>query len=384
MSGIDIKRFLNNFGQNYNLHPQTLSGKFNAPQIGPNPLPMAPQQTAKAPDIPSPQTPATQSTNITPQLNMPQNSPAAQANFAKDILGFPRNANEFIYMIQRGMTQTQFNQMFANQMMAQRTNISQMQAQILAQLQGLDTSTAKEMINAQLSAQVQGSLHNLEILSNGMINLNQVALLIQRNGKEAIPKLIMAMTEASKAGITDVSQLKEMAKFINASVSVAAENNPQKTLKLLLMLYLPWLPLEDGIDFDLDIQQSADSEDSDSIITITVTTINYGIVTATIFLESSNSVQVSVECSDNFPKAELKARLEGEQKHYSMDSVMSFSTNNGIKTQTKTKQTANINMAQTTEVNPYLLLMAHSIIKNVIEIDNNKTQGITSHPDYTQ
>ena len=44
---------------------------------------------------------------------------------------------------------------------------------------------------------------------------------------------------------------------------VAAENNPQKTLKLLLLLYLPWLPLEDGVGFDLEIQpQSEDTEES--------------------------------------------------------------------------------------------------------------------------
>lgn len=378
MAGIDIKRFLNNFGQNY--HPQAFSAKanFNAPQAPANPTPPPQAQAAKALDIPTP-TP----TNAASQtLAMPQNSPAAQANFAKEVLGFPRNANEFVYMVQRGMTQAQFNQMFSNQMMAQRTNLSQMQAQILAQLQGLDTSTTKEMVNAQLSSQVQGSLRNLEILSNGMINLNQVALLIQKNGKEAIPKLIMAMTEASKAGISDVSQLKDMAKFINASISVASENNPQKTLKLLLMLYLPWLPLEEGVDFDLDVQTSENKEESDSIITITVSTINYGTVKATIFLESSNSVQVGIECSEKFPKTELQARIEGEQKHYSMDSVVSFSTNESMKAHENAKQSANINMAQTTEINPYLLLMAHTIIKQIIEIDNNKTLGITSHPDY--
>lgn len=378
MAGIDIKRFLNNFGQNY--HQQTFSAKstFNAPTVPANPAPAAPQPSAKAPDIPTP----TPTANTAQNLAMPQNTPQAQATFAKDVLGFPRNANEFVYMVQRGMTQTQFNQMFANQMMAQRTNISQMQAQILAQLQGLDTNVAKEMINAGLGAQVQGSIRNLEILSNGMINLNQVALLIQKNGKEAIPKLIMSMTEATKAGITDVSQLKEMAKFINASVSVAAENNPQKTLKLLLMLYLPWLPLEEGVDFDLEVEQTKSGEESDSILTITVTTINYGTVNATIFLESSNSVQVAIECDESFPKTELKARIDGEQKHYSMDSVMSFDTKNTKNEKQILKQSANINMSQTNEINPYLLLMAHSIIKNVIEIDNNKTQGITSHPDY--
>ena len=214
-----------------------------------------------------------------------------------------------------------------------------------------------------------------------MINLNQISQLFQVNGKDAITKLIMSMTEASKAGITDLSQMKEMAKLINASISIASENNPQKTLKLLLMLYLPWLPLEDGVGFDLEIQQKSETrEESDSILQITISTINYGVLKATLVLESSNSVQVTIEASEKFPKNELKTRISKEQKFYSMDSVVSFNDNKQ-KEQTETKQSANVNMSQTTEINPYLLLMAHTLIKHVIEIDNNKTIGITSHTD---
>ena len=42
---------------------------------------------------------------------------------------------------------------------------------------------------------------------------------------------------------------------------------------------------------------------------------------------------------------------------------------------------AKINMSQTTEINPFMLLMAHTIIRHVIEIDNNTTIGVTSHTD---
>ena len=380
MAGINIRKFLNNFTQNYN-NQQALQTKAT-----PNMPAVNTPQVAKAPEIP------VQSANIA--QNVSQNLVASTQNlqlntlqsmdravYAKEVLGFPKNVNEFIYMLQRGMTQTQFNQMFANQLAAQRNSLSQLQAQILAQLQGLSTSTAKEMVNIQLASQVQGSLKNLEILSAGMINLNQISQLFQVNGKDAITKLIMSMTEASKAGITDLSQMKEMAKLVNASISIASENNPQKTLKLLLMLYLPWLPLEDGVGFDLEIQpKSENKEESDSILQITISTINYGVIKATLVLESSNSVQVTIESSEKFPKNELKTRISKEQKFYSMDSVVSFSENKQ-KEQTETKQSANINMSQTTEINPYLLLMAHTLIKHVIEIDNNKTLGITSHTD---
>lgn len=383
MSGINIKRFLNSFGMNRGQTPFQAKGTFNAAPSAPS----TPQVQAKPAEIPI--------QNAIISQNISQNSKAITQNlqlntlqnmdravYAKEVLGFPKNVNEFIYMLQRGMTQNQFNQMYANQLAAQRNNLSQLQAQILAQLQGLSTSTAKEMVNIQLASQMQSTLKKLDILSGGMINLNEIALLLQKNGKEGITKLIMSMTEASKAGITDLSQMKEMAKLINASVSIAAENNPQKTLKLLLMLYLPWLPLEDGVGFDLEIQQkSNEHSESDSILVITVSTINFGIVKATLVLESSNSVQVSIECTKDFPKKELTLRCENDQKFYSMDSVIAFETSTTSKKASPEKQSAAVNMSQTTEINPYLLLMTHTLIKHIIEIDNNKSLGLNSHID---
>lgn len=378
MSGIDIQRFLNNFGQNYGQQRAfTAHSSFNT--LAQN------SSIAKTPETAIANTVQTSASNIASsveqniQLNTLQS--IDRSIYAKDLLQMPKNINEFIYMVQRGLTQSQFNQMFANQLAAQKNSLSQLQAQILAQLQGLNLTSAKEMVNAQLSSQLQSSLRNLEILSNGMINLSDISLLIQANGKEALTKLIMTMTEASKSGVRDLSQLKEMAKLINASISVAAENNPQKTLKLLLMLYLPWLPLEDGVGFDLEIEANAKAnEESDSILSVTITTVNFGVVNASLILETSNSVQTSIECSDKFPKTELQLRIDGDKKHYAVDSVTIFNVNKDLKARTE-KASANINMSQTTQINPYLLLMAHTIIKHVIDIDNNKTMGLESHTD---
>jgi len=380
MAGLDINRFLNNFNKNYPQQTFTAKSTYNASAQ----VQSTPAQMPKAAEIPVAQTIASstvQASSQNLQLNALQS--IDRAIYAKDVLGFPRNVNEFIYMIQRGMTQSQFNQMFANQLAAQRGTMSQIQAQILAQMQGLSVSTAKDMINIQLASQVQPALRNLEILAGGMINLNDISLLFQRNGKEALTKLIMSMTEASKSGITDLSQMKEMAKLINASISVASENNPQKTLKLLLMLYLPWLPLEDGVGFDLEIQNKSENnnDEKDSILTITISTINYGVVNVTLLLETSNSVQTMIECGENFPKHELQLRIEGEQKYYAMSSVVKFETNSNIKDDIKHNQAAHIDTSGTNEINPYLLLMAHTIIKNVIDIDNNRTFGLASHTD---
>lgn len=379
MSGIDINRFLNKFGQNYQ-HQKMLSSK-----AGAQPAQISGQLSQKAQE--SVEQSAVQNLKQSTTVNLRQSvqmntlQSMDRAIYAKDLMQMPKNINEFIYMVQRGLTQSQFNQLFANQLAAQKNSLSQLQAQILAQLQGLTVSTAKEAVNFQLASQLSSSLKNLEILSGGMINLNEISLLFQKNGKEALTKLIMAMTEASKAGVTDLSQMKDMAKLINASISIAAENNPQKTLKLLLMLYLPWLPLEDGVGFDLEVEQKSNAyKESDSILNITISTVNFGTVAATLILETSNSVQISIECSENFPKPELQLRIDKEKTHYAVDSVVSYEVNKDSKTVSK-NASVNVNMSQTTEINPYLLLMAHSIIKHVIDIDNNKSLGIMSHTD---
>lgn len=379
MSGIDINRFLNKFGQNYQ-HQKMLSSKAGtqSAQIS-GQLSQKAQESVEQSAVQNLKQVTTANLRQSVQMNTLQSMD--RAIYAKDLMQMPKNINEFIYMVQRGLTQSQFNQLFANQLAAQKNSLSQLQAQILAQLQGLTVSTAKEAVNFQLASQLSSSLKNLEILSGGMINLNEISLLFQKNGKEALTKLIMAMTEASKAGVTDLSQMKDMAKLINASISIAAENNPQKTLKLLLMLYLPWLPLEDGVGFDLEVEQKSNAhEESDSILNITISTVNFGTVAATLILETSNSVQISIECSENFPKPELQLRIDKEKTHYAVDSVVSYEVNKDSKTVSK-NASVNVNMSQTTEINPYLLLMAHSIIKHVIDIDNNKSLGIMSHTD---
>lgn len=75
-------------------------------------------------------------------------------------------------------------------------------------------------------------------------------------------------------------------------------------------------------------------------------------------------------------------RIEGDEKHYSMESVVSFDTSSQTTVNTQQeKPQAKINMSDTNEINPYLLLMAHTIIRHVIEIDKNTSGGIVSHTD---
>lgn len=324
----------------------------------------------------------TQSANPTPAnysaAQLGEMKGADQSAYVKDMMKMPKNMNELVYIFQQKISLAQLNQRFANQIMMQRNSLSQLQAQILAQLQGLSSVEVENMIksgNNAMLAQFQSHLRNLPISPNGLINLSDVAAMIQANGKDAIAKLITTMANSAKLGIQDLSQLKETAKLINASVAAASKNDAAQTMKLLMLLYLPWLPLQEGVGFDIDIEKGASGSDSDSILIITITTINFGNVIATLILESSNSVHVNIECSKDFPKDELSKRIETDEKHYSMESVVSFDTKTNIqKSDLAEKPQAKINMSDTNEINPYLLLMAHTIIRHVIEID--KMSGV--------
>lgn len=288
--------------------------------------------------------------------------------YVKDLLKLPKNLNEFVYMVQRGFSQAEMNKLLAQHSAMQKNMMSPTQAQILAQLQGLSTEELQAALKNQLlNANASNNLKTLQILSNGMINLADLSAMLQANGKDAIAKLIITMANASKQGVVDLSQLKDTAKLINASIALASQENSVQTLKTLLLLYLPWLPLQEGTDFDIEIMQNPDNEENDSILVITINTINFGKVIATLILETSNSVHVNIECSDKFPKDELLLRIEEEKHHYSMQSVVSFQS---VEAKSEVIPRASVTMSSMSEINPYMLLMSHTIIRNTIIIDN--------------
>lgn len=296
--------------------------------------------------------------------------------YVKDLMNLPKNLNEFVYMLQRGLNYMQMSRYLSEQYAMRGTNnLTSERAQILAQLQGMNTSDLQSLLKNQLAAvNNASSLKNLEILSKGMISMSALSEMLQSNGKDAIAKVILAMANASQQGVKDLSQLKDTAKLINASVAIASQENSAQTLKTLLLLYLPWLPLQEGTDFEIEIQGNPENSESESILVITITTVNFGKVVATLILETSNSVQVNIECSESFPKEELMSRIKSEEKHYSMQSVLTFQKLE-VKSEDISGTKASVTMSSMDEVNPYLLLMSHAIIRNTIIIDDETSGG---------
>ena len=342
---------------------------------------VAPNNTAKpTPAAPAPNTPAAP---VSPNPQMGQLAGTDTSAYVKDLMKLPKNMNEFVYMLQRNLNQAQMNRFLAEEyaMRGRMNNLTSERAQILAQLQGMGTSEFQASLKAQLNNTLNAtSLKNLEILSNKMISMSTLAELIQSGGKDALQKIILTMANASQQGVKDLSQLKDTAKLINASVAIASKDDAAQTLKTLLLLYLPWLPLQEGTDFEIEIQGNQENEDGESILVITITTVNFNKVVATLILETSNSVHVNIECSDKFPKDELMNRIQSEEKHYSMQSVLTFQRMEGISENVERTKAA-VTMSSMDNVNPYLLLMSHAIIRNTIMIDDEASNGIITHND---
>lgn len=209
-----------------------------------------------------------------------------------------------------------------------------------------------------------------KLLSSTNINLSILADIIQKSGKEAMNKLVLVMANASKQGINDTSQIRDAIKFINASVSVAAQDNPNQILKTFMLLYLPWLPLQEGIDFDLEIENSENSDgDSETSITIMISTRNYGNVKITLVLVKGGSIEIFITCCTNFPKEELLKRIKNEGKLHSIQTNTTFEQNENKKDTNSPRQTK-ISTSNLNEVNPFLLLMANAVIRHTIELDN--------------
>ena len=215
-----------------------------------------------------------------------------------------------------------------------------------------------------------------KLLNNGKINLGELTVLLGDNSKEAIQKLMMTIMTVSKMGSNDVSQLKELMAMFSASGGQVDNSN---TLKNLLMLYLPWLPLsirnELNLDFDIDIFdkiQGADenNENSGEVIRIMVQTANFGNILATLELNSKNEVDVFIQANENFPEKEILKMFKKENKQSNITSNVTVEKNKSANNQTSKDK--NVQITSSNYVSPKLILAAHSLIKIIIDVDNQE------------
>ena len=309
--------------------------------------------------------------------NLVQNSNTNQITNQTNINNTQQSSFKPLNYNNLAQNQTGFNSLSnVNQLMISTVEVEQ-RANYIKDLLNLprDFQTMINMIEGNLNPNTKAFQDLSKLLVNGKINLTALTSLLGENSKEAVQKLMMTIMTVSKMGSNDVGQLKElMALFSGANASIESA----QTVKNLIMLYLPWLPLsvrsDMNLDFDIDIFEKIqgpdpNEEESGETIKIMIETANYGNIMATLELTQNQEVDVLIIANSDFPEDKVLEEFKKENKKDNLRTNVSIEkTENEI--DLKTKQ--NVQITSTNYVSPKLVLSAHSLIKIIIDVDNDK------------
>lgn len=368
MDGFNINKILLGMQRNQELYLRKIKNPENGKIEG-----FAPELNAGLSNS-KPQTQILQNlqsiTGMTQMLQMNSLAGLDRAIFIKNLLGLPQNLGDILMSLQNPnkplnggtLGLAGINQELIKNQKTLAALFDDIQPQQL---------TPEQLVAMNNPQQAKNSQDAVLLLFSGMISMRDVSKLILQNGKQAVAALIIAMASASKQGMSN-EQIQETLSIINSCISMAESNNPAQSLKSLMMLYLPWLPLNEGVGFDLEITpQEEETESNDSKLTVLIQTKNYGNLKGVFTLTTSNSVDVLIICSENFPKKILQKSLMDESSAHAMNTNIDIEEvkpkNDTVNESYETK----VNLSATNEMNPYLLLMAHAFIRYTILIDNN-------------
>ncbi|GBF23368.1 hypothetical protein tpqmel_0772 [Candidatus Gastranaerophilus sp. (ex Termes propinquus)] len=282
-------------------------------------------QNAKTPAAPNLQS---QGIRMMPveTLTMQNMTAAQKASYVKDLLNIPRELKDFLNEVARHS----------------------------AQGQGASGS--------------QAALLKFSVLSN----------ILSQNADVAMQKLVQVISNAARAGVSDITQLKQMMSLIAQSAQAAGSESSQLT-KNLLLLYLPWLPLNankaENRDFELsffedDSEAQQSSGETVETVGIFIQTQNYGNVSATLQMEKGLALTVLLKCVEDFPRAMLEKLLCENMGECGVNTEMVAQSAKQA-TIEKKQERPSVKMTAQSTISPQLLLASYSLIRLVIEIDKN-------------
>ena len=302
---------------------------------------------------------------INQQLQMNQLATIDRAIYVRNLLGLPQTLGQIIFQAQNQNRPLNMQSLLLNNLNEDMLKNQKMISEIFDD--NLEMNQNMINNNAQTVAKDATSM----LFFSGMIHMPAINELILKNSKQAVANLIIAMASASKDGLTN-DQIRETLSVINSCISMAESNNVNQNIKSLMLLYLPWLPLQQGVDFDFDVvSPDGENESNDSKLTVLIQTHNYGNVKGVFTLTTSNSVEVLIFCSEEFPKNILQKTLAEESRTYAMNTNIEIEAIEKQQKEQDKNVEAKVNLSATNEMNPYLLLMAHAFIRNTICIDSN-------------
>lgn len=227
-----------------------------------------------------------------------------------------------------------------------------------------DMKDVLSLIQKAAPSSVQGQS---AMISLGNINIKNLTQLIQNGSKSALNQIVDTniIQNLSKA---DKKQIAEAISYLNASSS--SQESQTQALKNFMLLYLPWLPLEEGTDFELDFTFSEGSEEDDeNILNIVIVTRNFGEIHILIILKAMNNFEIYIQCCKKFPKRKLIKLVGEDENKYTLKTNMVFEEQTTFEPKTKAQE-AKITLSHVKEISPFLLLIANSLIKYTLLLDS--------------
>ena len=312
---------------------------------------------------------------VTQMLQMNTLAGVDRSVFIKNLLGLPQNLGEVLLSVQNPNSPLSGGTLGIGNINQELLKNQKVLAALFDEATPINLDPQTLIANAQ-AQNVKPQQDTVALMFSGMISMPEISKLILENGKQAVATLIIAMASASKQGLSN-EQIQETLSIINSCISMAESNNPAQSLKSLMMLYLPWLPLNEGIGFDLEITpQEGENESNDSKLTVLIQTKNFGNLKGEFTLTTSNSVDVLIFCSESFPKKILQKSLLDESTAHAMNTNIDVEEVQPKAEETNDNHETKVNLSATNEMNPYLLLMAHAFIRYTILIDNNASLNL--------
>ncbi len=323
MSNINWGNFLNNFSNNFNRvnqnNAQNTQNTQNAQNIAnQQPSQTMPQQTTNLQSLlPNTMGQLNQTMAQLATLNQQQT-----VNMLKDLMNFPKNFE-----------------------------------QLLTQL-----TTNSKMVNQEAFL----------LLLTSTIDMSKLSAMLQNNSKEAMSNLYQMLAQYNQLGLSlkeeQLNQLSKMIAFVAAS-----STSDVQTLKTTMLMYLPWLPLTNPEAFELNMYSEDEAGGiNDDSISIFIQTENYGNVQADVYKTDKDGIKINLISSETFPQRDFEILMQEESKKHSININLDLAKKEAFNKDKCEKTQTQVCLNTSPKVNPFLLLISNTVIKNVHIIDDKE------------
>lgn len=231
-----------------------------------------------------------------------------------------------------------------------------------------------EQLLTQLSSMPQETAQKTALmLLASSLNTNQLSTLLQTNSKQAMTNLYQMLAQFNQVGMgmndEQTSQLSKLISFVSASAT-----SDIQTIRTTMLMYLPWLPLTDPNAFKLEIANTGSDGGigSDDFVTILISTENYGNIKADIYKTNEDGIKIEFVSSQTFPQKELITLMKEESLKYNININLILETKEIFNKKKNEKSETQIYMNTSPGINPFLLLISNTVIKNIHIIDSKE------------